>query len=135
MRNVIDVGYGVSQVLPLVVDILSRADYHDRFLIQQPEVHLHPKAQAELGSFFAQQIRRNMKFMIETHSDYLVDRIRIEIPKGTVSHEDVSLLYFERTKSGSKIHNIELDEAGNITNAPPGYRQFFLDEARELLDI
>jgi predicted ATPase len=50
--NLVDVGYGVSQVLPILVDTLERSTGDEVFLLQQPEVHLHPRAQAELGSFF-----------------------------------------------------------------------------------
>jgi hypothetical protein len=135
MRNLVDVGYGVSQVLPLIVDILSRAKRYDRFLIQQPEVHLHPKAQAELGSFFAQKVRQKMKFMVETHSDHLTDRIRMEVRKGTIAASDVSIVYFENGKKGGRIYNIEIDDEGNILDSPPSYRQFFMTEERALLGI
>ncbi len=135
MRNLIDVGYGVSQVLPLIVDILSSSNRYDRFLIQQPEVHLHPRAQAELGSFFAQKVRQKMKFMVETHSDHLTDRIRMEVRKGTIAASDVSILYFENGKKGGRIYNIEIDDEGNILDAPPSYRQFFMTEERALLGI
>jgi len=130
--NLVDVGYGVSQALPILVDTLQR---HEAFLIQQPEVHLHPRAQAEMGSFFARQAGKNRRFVIETHSDHLVDRVRMEVRAGTLRCDDVSLLYFERQKHGATIHNLELDQEGNITNPPTGYRQFFLNEERDLLGV
>jgi predicted ATPase len=133
--NLIDVGYGVSQALPLLVDTIQRAAGHELFLLQQPEVHLHPRAQAELGSFFASQARKERKFVIETHSDHLVDRIRMEVRRKVLKSEDVSLLYFERGKHGATIHNLELDRNGSITNPPEGYRQFFMNEERDLLGI
>ncbi|MGO4881934.1 MAG: AAA family ATPase [Bryobacteraceae bacterium] len=133
--NLIDVGYGVSQALPILVDILHRTHNFQSFLLQQPEVHLHPKAQAELGSFFAKQATEKRRFVIETHSDHLVDRIRMEVRRRLLAPEDVSLLYFERGKSGATIHNLELDANGSIANPPPGYRQFFLKEERDLLGI
>lgn len=133
--NLIDVGYGVSQVLPIVVDSL-RGKQGGTFLLQQPEVHLHPRAQAELGSFLGTLAKRQDKrFVIETHSDYLVDRIRMDIrdKKGGLKPEDVSLLYFERRNGEAQIHRLELDDQGNIVNAPPGYRSFFLEEERRFL--
>jgi len=133
--NLIDVGYGVSQALPVLVDTLRRASPFETFLIQQPEVHLHPKAQAELGSFFAKQAGARRRFIIETHSDHLVDRIRMEIRRQQLTPDDVSLLYFERKKSGATIHNMELDTDGSIVDPPPGFRQFFMKEERELLGI
>lgn len=130
--NLVDVGYGVSQALPILVDTLQR---HETFLLQQPEVHLHPRAQAEMGSFFARQAGKNRRFVIETHSDHLVDRIRMEVREGKLRPDDVSLLYFERQKHGATIHNLELDKNGSITNPPAGYRQFFLNEERDLLGV
>ncbi len=134
--NLVDVGYGVSQVLPIIVDVVLNPK-QSSFLLQQPEVHLHPKAQAELGSFLASLAKtQNKRFIIETHSDYLIDRIRMDIrDKKQISPDDVSILYFERSKSGVLIHELELDEFGNITNAPPTYRQFFLQEEQRLFGI
>jgi hypothetical protein len=133
--NLIDVGYGVSQALPILVDTLRLAGAFETFLLQQPEVHLHPRAQAELGSFFARLVGGKRRFVIETHSDYLVDRIRMEVRRKLLRPEDVSLLYFERGKAGATIHNLELDANGSITNPPPGFRQFFLKEELDLLGI
>ena len=133
--NLVDVGYGVSQALPILVDLLQRSATDEVFLLQQPEVHLHPRAQAELGSFFARQVHKRGRFVIETHSDHLVDRVRMEVRRGKLRPEDVSLLYFERQKHGATIHNLELDKDGGIANPPEGYRQFFLNEERALLDV
>lgn len=132
--NLIDVGYGVSQALPIVVDCL-RGEPGSIYLLQQPEVHLHPRAQAELGSFLAVLAKQqNKRFVIETHSDYLVDRIRMDIrDKKGITPDDVALLYFERKNGEATIHRLELDDQGNILNAPPGYRSFFLEEERRFL--
>ena len=132
--NLIDVGYGVSQVLPIIVDCL-RGESGGTFLLQQPEVHLHPSAQAELGSFLGVLAKEQKKrFVIETHSDYLVDRIRMDIrDRKGITPEDVSLLYFERRNGEAYIHELALDEQGNILDPPPGYRNFFLEEERRFL--
>lgn len=131
--NLIDVGYGVSQVLPILVEC-ARGPQSGVFLLQQPEVHLHPRAQAELGTFFATLAReRAQQFLIETHSDHLVDRLRLEVRNGLLRKEDLMILYFERQKDGARIHPMTTDEKGNLLAAPAGYRQFFLDEERRLL--
>jgi len=131
--NLMDVGYGVSQILPILVDLLVEID--ETCLLQQPEVHLHPMAQAELGSFLAIMAKQqDMRFLIETHSDYLVDRIRMDVrDRDYLSKEDVSLLFFERSDGRVKIHPLELDDMGNIINAPFGYRQFFLEESTRIV--
>lgn len=127
-RNLTDVGYGISQSLPIIVETVLAAP-STFILIQQPEVHLHPKAQAGLGTFFSRMVARNQKrFLIETHSDYLIDRIRQEIAQGTIKSTDCQILYFERKRTTSKVISIQIDEHGNLSNTPRGYRQFFLDE-------
>jgi hypothetical protein len=132
--NIVDVGYGVSQVLPIVVDTL-RERRGSTFLLQQPEVHLHPKAQAELGSFLGRlAVQQKKRFIIETHSDYLLDRVRMDVRDGkSLKPSDVSILYFERKQSEVEIHSMSLDMYGNIINPPACYRQFFLQEDRRLL--
>jgi hypothetical protein len=134
-RNLIDVGYGVSQVLPLLVDLL-RDKRQRMYLFQQPEVHLHPRAQAELGTLLASIAKSHSKqLLIETHSDYIIDRIRMDVrdKRAGLRAEDVIILYFERDKGGVTIYPIELDGRGNMRNVPPSYRGFFLDEESRFL--
>lgn len=133
--NLVDVGYGVSQIIPIVVDSL-RGHRGGTFLLQQPEVHLHPRAQAELGSFLgALAKQQDKRFVVETHSDHLVDRIRMDVRDGKngLRPDDVSLLYFDRSSGEARIHQLELDARGNLVNVPIGYRSFFLDEERRFL--
>lgn len=132
-RNIIDVGYGLSQSLPILIQsILS--DKTQLICLQQPEVHLHPRAQAALGSFFVDVNKIAKKnFVIETHSDYLIDRVRMEVAEKKIKAEDVTILYFEMKKGITKIHPLKLDNLGNITNAPAGYRNFFMEEGLKLL--
>ncbi len=132
--NLIDVGYGISQILPIIVDSVL-AEEGQTLLMQQPEVHLHPKAQAALGSFFGALVSYKKQMIIETHSDYLIDRIRADVRDGknNLEPKDVILLYFERKGAAVQIHPIELDSAGNLINVPSGYRQFFLEETERIL--
>jgi hypothetical protein len=129
--NLVDVGYGVSQALPMIVDCVREPE-GGTFLLQQPEVHLHPRAQAELGSFLAVLAKEQRKrFVIETHSDYLVDRIRMDIrDRKFLKPDDVAILYFERDNGEVRIRPLEIDENGNLVNVPAGYRQFFLEEEK-----
>ena len=132
--NIIDVGYGVNQILPILVEIMRSEQ--TTFLLQQPEVHLHPQAQAGLSTFLAKSVaKKNHSFLIETHSDYIIDRMRISVRDETISPDDVSILYFEPEKRGGavKIHNIKIDKQGNLIDAPPGYRDFFMKENDKLL--
>ena len=128
-RNLIDVGYGVSQVLPLATELL-RTGSARQFLLQQPEVHLHPSAQAALGSLFCSTAAARKQLIVETHSDHLIDRIRMDVrdSKTTLRPEDVRILYFERDGLDVKIHEIWYDDMGNLQNVPDGYRRFFMEE-------
>ena len=131
--NVIDVGYGVNQLLPILVRMFNSGP-RMTFLMQQPEVHLHPRGQAELSSLLIDLVKqREHNFIVETHSDYMVDRARIEIMKKRISPEDVSLIYLEPTGNSVKVHNIEFDEQANLIGAPGSYREFFLRESDKLL--
>lgn len=133
-RNLIDVGYGVSQVLPIVTELL-RGDAPSMFLLQQPEVHLHPSAQAALGSLFCRIATWDRQLIIETHSDHLLDRVRTDVRDGTGSlkPEDVSILYFERGHLDVRLHSLRVDHEGNVLGAPRSYGQFFMDEVKRSL--
>ena len=134
-RNLMDMGYGLSQVLPLITE-LSRPDSLPISLVQQPEVHLHPNAQAALGSLFCQMAEEDHQLIVETHSDHMVNRIRMDVRDGStgLKADDVSILYFERYGTGAKIHSLRLDEQGNI-DAPPSYSKFFMEELNRQLHI
>jgi energy-coupling factor transporter ATP-binding protein EcfA2 len=125
--NLADVGYGVSQALPIIVESVLAAEEH--LLIQQPEVHLHPRAQAALGSFFASIVAGHAKhFVVETHSDHLVDRVRQEVARGKIAATDVLIVFFDRQGGETKVFPLELDTEGNVLDAPASYRRFFLEE-------
>ena len=134
-RNLIDVGYGVSQALPVVTELLRGEA--PLFLLQQPEVHLHPSAQAALGSLFCRIAAPERQLVVETHSDHLLDRVRMDVrdQKGVLKPEDVSILFFERGDLDVRIHSLELDGDGNVLGAPPGYRDFFKAETRRSLGL
>lgn len=131
-RNLIDVGYGVSQALPIIIQT-ALSNTRDTVLIQQPEVHLHPRAQAALGDFFTRLIRvGRRRLIIETHSDYIIDRVRSVVAKG-LPCDNVKIIFLERRRMESLPHVIDLDGQGNIKNAPSSYRNFFLEEQRRVL--
>ena len=142
-KNIVDVGYGISQILPLLVQVLypSISQYSENkpipltySLLQQPEVHLHPKAQAEFTTLLTKLTNQgNQSFIIETHSDYMVDRARIEIRKGNIKPENVSLIYFEPVRNIVKVHNIGFDDMANMTGVPTNYGKFFLHETNRLM--
>ena len=114
-RNLVDVGYGISQILPLITELL-REDAPDIFLFQQPEIHLHPSARAALGSLFCHVAGNNKQLIIETHNDYILDRVRMDIrdQSSPLKPEDVSILFFERRDLDVRIHSLRYDGLGNV---------------------
>ena len=134
-RNLIDVGYGISQVLPVIYE-LFRKKGPPIFLFQQPEVHLHPSAQAALGSLFCDIASSGRQVIVETHSDYILDRVLLDIRDNRtgLTANDVSVLYFESQGGHASIHPIRIDDEGNVLETPEGYRKFFKKELDRLID-
>ena len=131
--NIVDVGYGISQILPILVRILTTRR-STRFLLQQPEVHLHPKGQAELVSLLIDMAKNSDHvFIVETHSEAMINRARIEIMEGGVKPKDISLIYLEPEGNKVKVHNISFDKKANMIGVPDSYGDFFLQEHEKLL--
>lgn len=132
--NLIDVGYGINQILPILVRAFSTDSHYSTFLLQQPELHLHPKGQAALATLLVAVYQKlGHSFIIETHSENLINRTRIEIRKGKIDSNDVSLVYFEPQGDKVKIHNIEFNQIGEMLGVPESYREFFSKESFRLL--
>ncbi|MYA70749.1 AAA family ATPase [Candidatus Poribacteria bacterium] len=125
-----DVGFGVSQLLPFIVQSLAS----DRRIIsiEQPEVHVHPKLQADLGDLLAEAIKepRQNRFIIETHSEHLILRLQRLVRKKEIKPEDISVIYVSRRPEGAKAERLHLDEAGDFIDEWPN--GFFLERLREL---
>lgn len=134
--NINNVGYGVSQVLPLVVEFLAK-QHSSLFAVQQPEVHLHPCAQAAFGDLLAQLvIEKGHGFIVETHSDYLIDRYRLSLSRQNINDVGSQVLFFERSNKGNTVTSIAIDETGRYSDKQPkSFRDFFIKEQLELLGI
>ena len=135
-RNLIDVGFGVCQALPLVAELLQ-PDGPYTFLLQQPEVHLHPSAQVAFGSLFCEVAAYGRQVIVETHSEYIIDRVRMDIrdQRTSLKPDDVSILFFERSDVDVRIHSLQFDAQGNVLGAPDSYGQFFMAEARRSVGL
>lgn len=126
---------GIYEFLPTAVRILMQQGIH---LIRNPETGLHPKTQAAIVTWLfiplATSTDEPHSFVIETHSDAMIDRARIDIRQGRISYKDVSLIYFESNRSHEvRVHNISFDKMANLINVPEGYRDFFLKETDRLM--
>ncbi|HEY2350899.1 MAG TPA: AAA family ATPase [Candidatus Acidoferrum sp.] len=134
--NILNVGYGVSQSLPIIVELLAR-DRGTWFAIQEPEIHLHPRAQAALGDVLFEMATIDRKcFLIETHSDYAIDRFRMNYKNGRSHKPDSQILFFERRDKHNVVTPLIIGKSGELpADQPDSYRQFFIREQMDLLGI
>ena len=90
-----NVGFGISYVLPVLVSLLTSVP-EDIVIIENPEAHLHPRGQAEMGNLIARAAAYGIQVFVETHSDHVINGIRVAVKKGIVKPEDVNIAFFER---------------------------------------
>jgi predicted ATPase len=136
--KITSVGYGVSQILPLIVEVISRPN-ESWFAIQQPEIHLHPRGQAAFGDFIYKSYQNEKKcFIIETHSDFIIDRYRLKLrdKKDKESPIDSQVLFFDRVNGVNHLCCIKINADGSYDdNQPKEFREFFIKEQLNLLKI
>lgn len=133
--GLINVGYGISQVLPVITQAFY-APPDSTVLIEQPEIHLHPRAQSELGDLLLDAITarensrpRNVQLIVESHSEHLLRRIQRRVAEEKVRPEDVALYFCYPGARGSVMDALELDLFGDIRNWP---QDFFGDEIEDV---
>lgn len=134
--RIVNTGYGISQSLPVIVELIAR-EKGTWYAIQQPEVHLHPRAQAALGDLFFQlALEEDKRFLIETHSDFIIDRYRLNHRKNKSTNLHSQVLFFERTQTGNRVHTIGINDNGEYSeDQPQAFRDFFVREQLSLLGL
>jgi predicted ATPase len=127
-----DVGFGVSQILPVLV-LCYYAPEGSTIILEQPEIHLHPSVQSGLADVFIDVIQnRKIQIILESHSEHLLHRLqrRIAEEKDGLTNQDISLYFCNMTPEGnSKLTTLEMDDFGNIINWP---ENFFGDKMGDL---
>jgi len=130
-----DVGFGISQVLPVLVQCFY-APRGSIILMEQPEIHLHPSAQSALADVIIDVINsredgadRNIQVIIETHSEHFLRRMQRRIAEDAVSQEKVAAYFANITKSPATLEPLQIDLFGNILNWP---EKFFGDEMDDI---
>jgi predicted ATPase len=133
-----DVGFGVSQALPVIVQSFY-APKNSTVIIEQPELHLHPAVQQKLADLFigASQARengeeRNIQFLIESHSEHFLRRLQRRIAEGRIENDRVAIYFCDHIGKNSSIKPIEVDEYGNIKNWP---ENFFGDQMTDIAEM
>lgn len=131
-QNIADVGFGVSQVLPVLVGGFN-ARKNSTYIVEEPEIHLHPKAQAELGAFFYSLYKNSVQSIIETHSEHLILRLLQYVAKGEIPSKDIVIYAVTTSDKGCNLTKIEIDSSGTFVGTwPTGFFPERLDEARKL---
>ncbi|MBD2346192.1 AAA family ATPase [Anabaena subtropica] len=121
MVSIADVGFGVSQTLPVLVALLV-AEPGQLVYIEQPEIHLHPRAQVAMAEILANAAKRGVKVVVETHSDRLILAIQSLVAEGNLSPDLVKLHWFIRQEDGiTKINSADLDETGAFGDWPEDF--------------
>lgn len=133
LENFADTGFGCSQVLPVLVAGFN-APEGTTLLVQQPELHLHPRAQAELGSFLHGLYKRDVQTLVETHSEHLVLRVQRLTAEGRFRPQDIKIFYVHATSNGKEVREIRIGEDGEFLDEwPHGFFPERLEETRAML--
>lgn len=117
----IHVGFGLTQVLPIIIAALSTAK-EDILLIENPEVHLHPAGQALMGQFLAEVASAGVQVIIETHSDHVLNGVRRFVKSGRIKSEQLAIHFFRpNANSLDQVVSPQMDATGNIDSWPDGF--------------
>jgi predicted ATPase len=130
-----DVGFGVSQVLPALVQAFY-APPGSTVWMEQPEIHLHPMAQSNLADAFISAVQsyesgkpRNTQLIVETHSEHFLSRLQRRVAEGTIQPKDIAVYFVSHRSGGAHAEMLQLDLAGEISNWPAN---FFGDEMGDI---
>lgn len=127
----VNVGFGLPYALPLVLSVLT-SEPGDLLIIENPESHLHPRGQAELGRLIALAAQSGVQIICETHSDHVINGIRVAVKERDIENERVGFLFFEKnlvTKLETEVTEIRIDKNGELDDYPDG----LLDEWGNLM--
>ena len=133
--KITDVGFGVSQVLPVLVQAFY-CPPNSTIWMEQPEIHLHPQVQAELADVFISATHssengkaRNVQLIVESHSEHFLNRLQRRIAEGGITPDDVAIYFCKRVGSATELEPLEVNLYGDIENWP---ENFFGDEMADL---
>ena len=124
-----DVGYGFTYSLPILVAGLT-AKSGDTIIVENPEAHLHPAAQSVIGKFLGLISKLNIQVFVETHSEHIINALRIMVAQNVVRNTDVNIMYFDNSYE-SFCKNVNLGRRGEIEEWP----DVFFDQTEKDLNI
>ena len=123
-HRAINVGFGITYALPILVSLL-KARKDDLIILENPEAHLDPRAQRIIGELLAKAASVGAQIIVETHSDHILNGIRISVKEQIIESKDVKMFFFMKEDIGSKynvnIYSPEVDSEGNVDIWPEGF--------------
>lgn len=130
------VGFGTKQLLPIIIESVN-SPKGSTLILEEPETHIHPRAQANLSDLFVDTaLKDDKRFIIETHSIFLVTELQILIAEGIIKNTDVAIYYFDQDENGSKAREMELTENGQFYDEwPTGFFDIHYLLGRKLFDL
>ena len=134
--NILDVGIGTSQILPIIIESVNSKN-DSLIIVEEPETHIHPNEQAKLADLFVGCVNDdNKKFIIETHSIFLVTQLQILIASGKISAKDVNVYFFDQDKEGTKIKDMALNSNGQFEEEwPSGFFDIHYELGKKLFEL
>ncbi len=130
--SLFDVGFGINQFLPIIVADLQLREGSTLF-VAEPEIHLHPNVQAKFGDYLAKQVSEQKKnYVIETHSEYLLNRIRLLVSQKKIKETDLSVYYLENKGTDVEVHKIKFGLKGEIEGAPDSFFDTYLMDIKDI---
>jgi predicted ATPase len=132
-RTLANVGFGASQILPVLGLCLS-AGPGDLILLEQPELHLNPGMQQKLADFLLVMSKTGRQIIVETHSEYLITRLRRNAATDSDDHKYFTIIFVERdAKSGTSYRTVNVDEQGDLSEWPKGFFDHVAEDLRILM--
>lgn len=155
--NAADVGFGISQILPILTECLDYSTkkfspninyiphyrnfifhgeieekYKKMIICQQPEIHLNPRIQSELGDFFTQIDDPNLSLLVETHSEHILTRLQRRVADGTLDTKDIAIYFVSKDENFSEVKKLSISKRGKFDYWPEG---FFQDDYEDTMEI
>lgn len=131
----VNVGFGITYVLPIIVALVS-AEAGDTIIIENPEAHIHPGGQRKLGELIALAGAGGVQVIVETHSDHILNGIRLSVKRGMISSDKVELMYFDKNRENDYKHEVifpKIDSNGRLDQWPKGFFDEWDNALLELL--
>jgi predicted ATPase len=126
-----NIGFGISYCLPMLLGgLLGRED--GLFIIDSPEAHLHPASQSKIAGFLCQVANANTQIIVETHSDHILNGVRLAVAHGVIASDDVRIHYLFHGEAGVQCEQISIKKDGSLSKWPAG---FFDQTEKDLAEI